>query len=204
MHAPACINLGTIHYNQRQFLEAERLYRRPLPSIPNTRSPSSISATCLTSCSVFPKRRSLPLAIRLVPTYADAHYNLALAYRAHRTAPQSPAPLDRLSQAGQCRSVGKPRAQPTAQNPRPRKADHRAPLSPAPRPQHPPHDSRTQNWSKFFKDCHPERSEGPALLHRSARNWVPHPDEVRVGKRETRLSQLCHPGRSEGSAFPRR
>ena len=27
-HAPACINLGTIQYNQRQFIEAESLYRR--------------------------------------------------------------------------------------------------------------------------------------------------------------------------------
>ena len=27
-HAPACINLGTIQYNQRQFIDAEQLYRR--------------------------------------------------------------------------------------------------------------------------------------------------------------------------------
>ena len=34
-HAPACINLGTIQYNQRQFIEAERLYRRATAADPN-------------------------------------------------------------------------------------------------------------------------------------------------------------------------
>src|ERR1700722_13289958 len=34
-HAPPCINRGTIQYNRRQFLEAERLYRRATIADPN-------------------------------------------------------------------------------------------------------------------------------------------------------------------------
>jgi tetratricopeptide (TPR) repeat protein len=80
-HAPACINLGTIQYNQRQFIEAERLYRRATAADPNyalaffdlgnvldelQRLPEAIAAYCT--------------AIRLAPHYGDAHYNVALAY----------------------------------------------------------------------------------------------------------------------------
>jgi tetratricopeptide (TPR) repeat protein len=80
-HAPACINLGTIQYNQRRFLDAERLYRRATVADPNyalaffdlgnvldelQRLPEAIQAYCT--------------AIRLVPKYGDAHYNVALAY----------------------------------------------------------------------------------------------------------------------------
>jgi tetratricopeptide (TPR) repeat protein len=80
-HAPACINLGTIQYNQRQFVEAEGLYRRATAADPNSalaffdlgnvldelqRLPEAIEAYCT--------------AIRLVPHYGDAHYNVALAY----------------------------------------------------------------------------------------------------------------------------
>jgi tetratricopeptide (TPR) repeat protein len=80
-HAPACINLGTIQYNQRQFLEAEGLYRRATVADANyalaffdlgnvldelQRLPEAIAAYCT--------------AIRLVPHYGDAHYNVALAY----------------------------------------------------------------------------------------------------------------------------
>lgn len=80
-HAPACINLGTIQYNQRQFIQAERLYRRATLADPDyalaffdlgnvldelQRLPEAIEAYCT--------------AIRLVPHYGDAHYNVALAY----------------------------------------------------------------------------------------------------------------------------
>ena len=34
-HAPALINLGTIHYNQREFEQAERLYRRATVADPD-------------------------------------------------------------------------------------------------------------------------------------------------------------------------
>lgn len=80
-HAPACINLGTIQYNQRQFIQAEKLYRRATVADPDyalaffdlgnvldelQRLPEAIEAYCT--------------AIRLVPHYGDAHYNVALAY----------------------------------------------------------------------------------------------------------------------------
>ncbi len=80
-HAPACINLGTIQYNRRQFIEAEKLYRKATVADPNyalaffdlgnvldelQRLPEAIEAYCT--------------AIRLVSHYGDAHYNVALAY----------------------------------------------------------------------------------------------------------------------------
>jgi tetratricopeptide (TPR) repeat protein len=80
-HAPASINLGTIQYNQRQFMDAERLYRRATIADPHyalaffdlgnvldelQRLPEAVEAYCT--------------AIRLVPHYGDAHYNVALAY----------------------------------------------------------------------------------------------------------------------------
>jgi tetratricopeptide (TPR) repeat protein len=80
-HAPAAINLGTILYNQRQYIRAEELYRRATVASPDyalawfdlgnaldelQRLPEAVEAYCT--------------AIRLVPTYADAQYNLALAF----------------------------------------------------------------------------------------------------------------------------
>ena len=80
-HAPACINLGTIQYNQRRFIEAEKLYRRATVADPQyalaffdlgnvldelQRLPEAIQAYCT--------------AILLMPKYGDAHYNVALAY----------------------------------------------------------------------------------------------------------------------------
>lgn len=80
-HAPACINLGTIHYNQRRFLEAENFYRRA------TVSDSTYALAYFDLGNVLDELQRLPeaieaylCAIRLAPRYADAHYNLALAY----------------------------------------------------------------------------------------------------------------------------
>ncbi len=79
-HAPSAINLGTICYNQREFLRAEQFYRLASESDPRyalaffdlgnvldelKRLPEAITAYCR--------------AIHLQPAYADAHYNLALA-----------------------------------------------------------------------------------------------------------------------------
>ena len=80
-HAPAAINLGTIFYNQRQFLRAEQLYRQA------TEADSSYALAFFDLGNVLDELQRLPeaieayrAAIRLAHNYADAHYNLALAY----------------------------------------------------------------------------------------------------------------------------
>ena len=80
-HAPALINLGTIHYNLRQFAEAERLYRRATIADPE------YALAFFDLGNVLDEMQHLDQAIvayqravALVPQYADAHYNLALAY----------------------------------------------------------------------------------------------------------------------------
>ncbi len=79
-HAPACINLGTICYNRRQFARAEELYRRATVADP------AYALAFFDLGNVLDELKRLPeaieayrAAIRLVPAYADAHYNLALA-----------------------------------------------------------------------------------------------------------------------------
>ncbi len=80
-HAPACINMGTIFYNQREFALAESMYRRA------TQADPSYALAFFDLGNVLDEMQSLAeaitaykRAIELVPTYADAHYNLALAY----------------------------------------------------------------------------------------------------------------------------
>lgn len=80
-HAPACINLGTIHYNQRDFAKAEELYRRATEADPE------YALAFFDLGNVLDEMQQLEAAIeaygraiKLVPQYADAHYNLALAF----------------------------------------------------------------------------------------------------------------------------
>ncbi len=80
-HAPACINLGTIHYNRREFDSAEELYRRATVADPE------YALAFFDLGNVLDEKMRLQEAIAayeravaLVPQYADAHYNLALAY----------------------------------------------------------------------------------------------------------------------------
>ncbi len=80
-HAPASINLGTIHYNAQRFAEAERCYRVAAEIDPD------YALAFFDLGNVLDELRRLPeaiaayrRAIQLVPNYADAHYNLALAY----------------------------------------------------------------------------------------------------------------------------
>jgi len=81
MHAPACINLGTIHYNERHFQEAERLYRQATAVDPEYALAFFDLGNVLDELQHLPEAiEAYRSAIRLVPTYADAHYNLALAY----------------------------------------------------------------------------------------------------------------------------
>jgi tetratricopeptide (TPR) repeat protein len=80
-HAAAAINLGTIHYNERDFAGAERLYRHA------TEADSEYALAFFDLGNVLDEQQRLEEAIAayeralaLVPQYADAHYNLALAY----------------------------------------------------------------------------------------------------------------------------
>ena len=80
-YTAALINLGTLHYHQKHYAQAEELYRRATEADPTyvlaffdlgnvldelLRPDESIAA--------------YSRAIALAPGYADAHYNLALAY----------------------------------------------------------------------------------------------------------------------------
>lgn len=80
-HAPALINLGTIYYNQRQFVQAEAVYRRATEADPNYALAFFDLGNSLDELQRLNEAISAyKRAIRLVPKYADAHYNLALAY----------------------------------------------------------------------------------------------------------------------------
>jgi tetratricopeptide (TPR) repeat protein len=80
-HAPACINLGTIFYNRREFAEAESMYRRATEADPH------YALAFFDLGNVLDERQRMAeailayqRAIEIVPGYADAHYNLALAF----------------------------------------------------------------------------------------------------------------------------
>ncbi len=79
-HAATCINLGTLFYNQQQFLRAEQLYRMATEADPE------YALAFFDLGNVLDELRRLPeavaayqRAVELTPRYADAHYNLALA-----------------------------------------------------------------------------------------------------------------------------
>ena len=80
-HAPACINLGTIQYNQRRFIDAEALYRRATEADPKYALAFFDLGNVLDELQRLPEAiEAYTTAIRLVPHYGDAHYNVALAY----------------------------------------------------------------------------------------------------------------------------
>jgi tetratricopeptide (TPR) repeat protein len=80
-HAPALINLGTIHYNLRRYELAEEHYRKA------TIADSEYALAFFDLGNVLDEMQRLAeatvayqKAVALVPQYADAHYNLALSY----------------------------------------------------------------------------------------------------------------------------
>jgi tetratricopeptide (TPR) repeat protein len=80
-HAPTCINLGTIQYNQRQFIDAEALYRRATVADPKYALAFFDLGNVLDELQRLPEAiQAYNTAIVLVPHYGDAHYNVALAY----------------------------------------------------------------------------------------------------------------------------
>ena len=80
-HAPAAINLGTIHYNRREFDRAEELYRRATVSDPEYALAFFDLGNVLDETMQLAEAiTAYQQAVALVPHYADAHYNLALAY----------------------------------------------------------------------------------------------------------------------------
>jgi tetratricopeptide (TPR) repeat protein len=80
-HAPACINLGTILYNQREFAQAEKMYRHATLSDPDYALAFFDLGNVLDEMlRLHEAIEAYQRAIKLVPQYADAHYNLALAF----------------------------------------------------------------------------------------------------------------------------
>jgi tetratricopeptide (TPR) repeat protein len=80
-YAAAAINLGTIHYNLREFAMAEQLYRRATEADPDYALAFFDLGNVLDEVKRLPDAiAAYQRAISLVPQYADAHYNLALAY----------------------------------------------------------------------------------------------------------------------------
>jgi tetratricopeptide (TPR) repeat protein len=80
-HAPAAINLGTIHYNRREFDRAEALYRTATIADPEYALAFFDLGNVLDETMQLNEAiAAYQQAVALVPHYADAHYNLALAY----------------------------------------------------------------------------------------------------------------------------
>jgi tetratricopeptide (TPR) repeat protein len=80
-HASALINLGTIHYNQREYEHAEQFYRQATIADPEYALAFFDLGNVLDEMQRLSEAtESYQKAVALVPQYADAHYNLALAY----------------------------------------------------------------------------------------------------------------------------
>ena len=80
-YAAAAINLGTIHYNMRDYATAEQLYRRATEADPEYALAFFDLGNVLDELKRLPEATvAYQRAVALVPQYADAHYNLALAY----------------------------------------------------------------------------------------------------------------------------
>jgi tetratricopeptide (TPR) repeat protein len=80
-HAPALINLGTIHYNLREYEKAERFYREATLADPDYALAFFDLGNVLDEMQRMAEATvAYQKAISLVPQYADAHYNLALSY----------------------------------------------------------------------------------------------------------------------------
>lgn len=102
--APACINLGTIHFHLRQYDRAEELYRRATEADPGYVLAFFDLGNVLDELERLDESiAAYRQAVALAPRYADAHYNLALAYERkgeRRTALQHWQAYLRLDRSG--------------------------------------------------------------------------------------------------------
>ncbi len=84
-YAPACINLGTLHFHLREFIQAEALYRHATEADPNYVLAYFDLGNVLDELERLDESiAAYRKAVALSPRYADAHYNLALAYERKR------------------------------------------------------------------------------------------------------------------------
>jgi tetratricopeptide (TPR) repeat protein len=80
--AGALVNLGTLYFNSRNWLQAERYYKQAIEADPE------YALAHFDLANLYDERgdpaRALEhylIALKLSPTYADAHYNVALLYQ---------------------------------------------------------------------------------------------------------------------------
>jgi len=80
-HAAAHINLGTLYYNRRDYVSAEKHYRQAIEVDPRYALAYFDLGNVLDETGRLQDAvKAYKDAITLAATYADAHYNLALAY----------------------------------------------------------------------------------------------------------------------------
>ena len=80
-HAAAHINLGTLYYNRQEFALAERHYRQAIDADSRYALAYFDLGNVLDETGrVHEAVATYKTALMLAPTYADAHYNIALAY----------------------------------------------------------------------------------------------------------------------------
>jgi tetratricopeptide (TPR) repeat protein len=80
-HAAAHINLGTLYYDHRDFVSAEKHYRAAVAADPHYALAYFDLGNVLDETGRMEDAAvAYRSAVLLAPTYADAHYNLALAY----------------------------------------------------------------------------------------------------------------------------
>jgi tetratricopeptide (TPR) repeat protein len=80
-HAPALINLGTLHYNLSQYQQAEKYYRKATVADPEYALAFFDLGNVLDEMQRLAEAtEAFQKAVALSPQYADAHYNLARSY----------------------------------------------------------------------------------------------------------------------------
>jgi tetratricopeptide (TPR) repeat protein len=83
-HVAANVNIGTIYYNRGDMAKAEYHYRLAVALDSNYALPLFDLGNVLDEKGDVPGAIAMyERAVQIAPTYADAHYNLALAYERH-------------------------------------------------------------------------------------------------------------------------